>query len=120
MEQDDFTLPELTVGDKVLWHDNPTAINRNTACSGIISRRPGKFTVAVLIWAEESGWVEKMSVRHKDDPFWRTADTAQSWMQWGCFELHPETEALRELRPLITRLKLEAAKLKKPEKETVA
>lgn len=110
---DEFTLPELTVGDKVLWHDNPFAPNKSTAAAGIISRRPGKHTVAVLIWGENTGWMEKLSVRHKDDPFWKTSEMASQWGQWGCFELHPETEALRELRPLITRLKVEAAKGKK-------
>lgn len=107
---DAFSIPDLTVGDKILWHDNPSHPDRNTACAGIISRRPGKHTVAVLVWGENTGWIEKLSVRHKDDPFWKTSEMAGQWGQWGCFELHPETEMLRELKPLITKLKVEAAK----------
>ena len=69
-----------------------------------------------LVWAPNTGFVEKASVRHKDDPFWRESETAAAWAKWGCYEIHPDAIAMRELKPLMTRLKLEAAKTKKTDK----
>jgi hypothetical protein len=58
--------------------------------------------------------VEKKSVRHKDDPFWRESEMAGNWAKWGCFTLHPTTETLKEIKGLLTKLKLDAARSDEP------
>ena len=104
---------DLSVGDMILWYSNP--FSPEDPVMGWISKKPGNQTVTVLIYAEEAGFVEKPSVRHKDDPFWKENETAASWGRWGAFTIHPNTQALKELRGLLTKQKIEAAK-KKDEK----
>lgn len=108
----DFKMPDLSVGDMVLWYSNP--FGPQDPVMGWVSRKPGTQTINILVWAEDAGFVEKPSVRHVDDPFWKTSDTASAWGKWGCFALHPNTKALAELQSLLTRQKIEAAK-KKPQ-----
>lgn len=107
-----FQMPDLVVGDMVLFHNNPQNRDINQAAMGWVSQRPGVSTISVLIWAPNTGFVEKPSVRHADDPFWKESEMAASWAKWGCFELHPNTKALKELKAIITRQKVEAAKVK--------
>jgi hypothetical protein len=38
---------------------------------------------------------------------------ASNTQQWGCYELHPSTKALKELQSLLTKQKIEAAKAPK-------
>jgi hypothetical protein len=107
---ENFHMPELAVGDMVIWYSNP--MSPQDGAMGWISSKPGTQTVKVLIWAEEAGFVEKPSVRHRDDPFWKTNETASAWGKWGCFDLHPNTKALKEMQTLLTKSKIEAAKKK--------
>jgi hypothetical protein len=106
-----FEMPELAVGDMVVWYSNPFA--PQDPVMGWVSRKPGSQAINILVWAEDAGFVEKPSVRHMNDPFWRESDTAAAWGKWGSFDLHPSTKALKELHGLLTRQKIEAAK-KKP------
>lgn len=109
-----FSLPDLNVGDMVVWYSNPFA--PQDPAMGWVSRKPGTQTINILVWAEDAGFVEKPSVRHVEDPFWRENETAAAWGKWGAFDLHPSTQALKELRALLTKSKIEAAK-KKPQDE---
>jgi hypothetical protein len=104
----DFKMPEVGIGDLVLFYDNPFSPDSHSM--GWISTKPGVATVKVLVFAEEAGFVEKPSVRHKDDPFWKTSETAQAWGRWGCWDYHPSTRAMKELQALLTKSKIEAAK----------
>lgn len=104
----DFKMPEVGIGDLVLFYDNPFTPDAHSM--GWVSTKPGVQTIKVLVFAEEAGFVEKPSVRHKDDPFWRESETAQAWGRWGCWDFHPSTRALKELQTLLTRSKIEAAK----------
>jgi len=106
----DFQPPDLMVGDMILYYSDP--FNPADPLMGWVSRRPGRQAINILVWAEDAGFVEKPSVRHKDDPFWRESETAAQWAQWGCFELHPQTKALKEVSALLTKAKIEAAKKK--------
>lgn len=106
-----FSMPDLMVGDMVLWYSNPLVLQ--DPVMGWVSRKPGLQTINILVWAEDAGFVEKPSVRHASDPFWRESETAAAWGKWGAFDLHPNTKALKELQGLLTRQKIEAAK-KKP------
>jgi hypothetical protein len=105
-----MALPELNVGDMVVWYSNPFA--PQDPVMGWVSRRPGAQTINILVWAEDAGFVEKPSVRHVDDPFWKESETAASWGKWGAFDLHPSTKALRELQSVLTKTKIEIAKKK--------
>lgn len=101
--------PVTKVGTMVLWHCNPFHPDPSQAVMGWISQPPGHSTVNCLVWAPSTGFVEKASVRHKDDPFWKESETAAAWSKWGCYEVHPDSIALNELRGLITRMKVDAA-----------
>jgi len=103
-----FQMPALGVGDMVLFYDNPYTTDHPVM--GWVSSKPGVQTIKILVWAEEAGFVEKPSVRHREDPFWRESETAQAWQKWGAFDLHPSTKALKELNALLTKQKIEAAK----------
>lgn len=103
-----FDLTTLIPCDRVLWYPDPT--NPQSPVMGFVASPPGSQTVNILVYAPATGFVEKQSVRHKDDPFWKNSDTAQSWWQWGCFELHPETVMLRELKSLLTTVKAQKAR----------
>jgi hypothetical protein len=106
-----FEMPELGVGDMVVWYSNP--FNPQDPVMGWVSRKPGSQAINILVWAEDAGFVEKPSVRHVDDPFWKESETAAAWSKWGGFAMHPNTKALKELQTLLTKQKIEAAK-KKP------
>lgn len=105
---DNFQMPELAIGDMVLFYDNP--FSPQDASMGWISSKPGTQTVKILVWGENTGFVEKQSVRHKDDPFWKTSETASAWGKWGAFDIHPNTRALKELQAMLTKAKIDAAK----------
>lgn len=104
----DFKMPEVAIGDMVLWHPDHTSVDSPTL--GWIIERPGRETVSILVFSQSMGFVEKKSVRHKDDSFWRENENAGNWAQWGCFSLHSSTELLKELKGLLTKAKVEAAK----------
>jgi len=109
---DTFSMPDLVVGDMVLFYNDPHNKDPNQAAMGWVSQRPGANTTNILIWAPSAGFVEKPSVRHIDDPFWKTSDTAPSWAKWGAFDLHPSTKALKDLKALLTKQRIEAARSK--------
>jgi len=102
------TVPTVELGDLVLWHDDPAG--SSTPALGWVIERPGRETISILVFSQASGFVEKKSVRFKDDPFWKESEMAPNWAQWGCFTLHPTTELLKELKPFLTKLKLDAAR----------
>jgi hypothetical protein len=105
---ENFVQPELGVGDMVLWYSNPAA--PQDPVMGWVSRKPGVQTINILVWAEDAGFVEKPSVRHVEDPFWKESESAASWGRWGAYTLHPSTKALKELQALLTKQKIDSAK----------
>lgn len=107
----EFDVQSLVVGDMVLWYSNP--LGPTEPVMGWVSRRPGCESINILVWAEDAGFIEKPSVRHVNDPFWKTSEMAQAWCKWGCFDLHPNTKALKEMQGLLNKQKLDAAR-KKP------
>ena len=94
-----FVMPEVELGDLVLYHSNP--LNPNSPAMGWVSRRPGTQTVYVLVFSENAGFVEKPSVRHIDDT---GLQENAAWREWGCFELHPTTLLMRKLKTFMPRL----------------
>jgi hypothetical protein len=106
-----YAMPEVGIGDLVLWHDDP--INPSTPAMGWVIEKPGRESVSILVFSQSAGFVEKKSVRHKDDPFWRESELSGKWQIWGCWDFHPSTAMLKELKSMMTKAKLEAAKTKK-------
>lgn len=102
-----FVQPSLIVGDRVLFYDKPQ--NPQKPCFGFVSRKPGVSTISILVYGGDVGFIEKPSVRHKDDPFWQTQESG-NWGKWGCYEIHPESKLLAEIQQLL-------AKAKTPKKE---
>ena len=108
----DFTMPELNIGDMVLWYSDPS--NPQNPSMGWVSRRPGVQTITILIWAEDAGLIEKPSVRHIDDPFWTDSQSASAWNKWGAFKPHPTTAMLKQVVEIAKNLKVQAARAQKP------
>lgn len=99
MEAESFSPPSVRVGDSVYWYNDPLSCNEPTL--GWIVQRPGAFTVSILTFSPNSGFQEKPSVRHKDDPgLQENAD----WRQWGCWELTPQAGQLRKIDSLTTQI----------------
>lgn len=101
------SMPEIEVGDLCFWHDDP--LNSSPPSLGWCIQR-GRETISVLVFTDTSGFVEKKSVRFKDDPFWKTSEMAGNWSQWGCWAPHPHTETLKEIKALLTKMKMDAAR----------
>lgn len=93
-----WQMPNVNVGDRVLFYDNP--FSSDNAQLGFVLSSPGASTTSILVFTR-SGFVEKLSVRHADDPFWKESETAQQWQIWGCWRIHPEVEAIREIQDLL-------------------
>jgi hypothetical protein len=101
-------IADLNLADLVLWHDDPFSTASPPSVGWVLQK--GRETISILVFSENSGFVEKKSVRHRDDPFWRESELATNWTQWGCFSVHPTTELLRELKPFLTKMKVDAAR----------
>ena len=106
----DWKQPELSVGDAVLFYDNPS--NPEEPSMGWVIEKPGVQTISVLVFTQSAGFVEKRSVRHLDDPFWQTSDTATAWHRWGCYRPHPMTELVPVLREMVSDWKIAKARRK--------
>ena len=102
--------PELRVGDLVLYYSNP--INPVEPLLGFVVERPGKTSISILAFGQSTGFIEKKSVRHKDDPFWKEDESANAWHKWGCYTLHPLTEMMPVMKKLITAMKIEESRTK--------
>lgn len=68
---------------------------------GWVCQRPGVNTVSVLIFSTASGFVEKPSVRHIDDP--GLSENA-AWRQWGAWDFHPSTTTLKKIEGLLPQI----------------
>lgn len=104
----DFQLPELRVGNLVLFYSDP--IGTCEPMIGWVLKKPGIHSISILCFSEATGFVEKTSVRHREDPFWRESESASAWQKWGCFEVHPDTIALQSIPEIATKLKIMLAK----------
>lgn len=99
MEADSFSPPPVRVGDSVYWYNDP--LNCNEPTLGWIVQRPGALTVTILTFSPNFGFLEKPSVRHKDDPgLLENAD----WRQWGCWEYTPMTTQLRKMDSVMSQI----------------
>lgn len=91
----EFQPPEVSIGDEVLFHADPR--NHNNPCLGFVCSNPGRSTLTLLVFAEQTGWAFRQSVRHKDDP--GLLENPQ-WQQWGCWEFTKKQALLKKLETL--------------------
>ena len=94
-----FVPPEVKPGDIVYWYRDP--LNLRDPNVGIVVGPPGAMTITILLLGSQSGFVEKQSVRHKDDPGLR--DNAD-WRLWGCWEYSSLTETIKRLDKELSRI----------------
>lgn len=105
-----FTMPEIELGDMVIFHQdaqNPGAVQ---PVIGWVCEHPGRVTVSILTFTPETGFVDKRSVRHASDPFWKEDENAGTWSRHGSWDYHPTTKLLKEVRGLLSQAKIAAAK----------
>lgn len=98
----DFTPPEARLGDTVLWYHDP--VTMSDPCVGWISQRPGAVTVTVLVFAPGIGFVEKPSVRHKDDPGLKENP---AWRSWGCWDFSDGHKDMARAQQVATSLAMQ-------------
>lgn len=72
------------LGDQVYWFAD--TVTQTNPLVGWISRTPGEYTVNILVFAPDVGFMEKASVRHKDDP---GLLENPAWRTWGCWDFSP-------------------------------
>lgn len=99
MEADSFSPPTIRIGDAVYWYHDP--LNCNDPTLGWVVQRPGVHTVTILTFSPNFGFLEKPSVRHKDDP---GLQEHSEWRTWGCWEYTPQTAQLRKMDSLMAQV----------------
>ena len=99
MEAESFSPPVPRIGDSVYWYHDP--LNCNEPTLGWIVQRPGVFTVSILTFSPSTGFLEKPSVRHRDDP---GLQENSEWRQWGCWEFTPQSAQLRKMDGLMSQI----------------
>jgi hypothetical protein len=102
------TPPECKIGTQVYYYRDP--LNLDDPSVGFICRRPGALTVSIMVFSPSGGLVEKMSVRHKDDPGLRENE---AWRQWGCWDFSDLEKNIRKILPLTASLMAQYERSKK-------
>lgn len=95
----DFSPPEVRLGDTVYWYNDP--LNTVEPQLGWVCQRPGSVTVSLLVFAPGIGFVEKPSVRHKDDP---GLHENPNWRVWGCWEFSQAHKDIARAQKVATSL----------------
>jgi hypothetical protein len=99
MEVASFSPPPVSIGDCVYWYHDPLTCAEPTL--GWVVQRPGAHTVSILTFSPFSGFQEKPSVRHREDP---GLQENSEWRQWGCWEYTPQTTQLKKLDSLTAKV----------------
>lgn len=99
MEAESFSPPPLKIGDCVYWYHDPLSCNDPSV--GWVSQRPGVQTANILVFTPYTGFQEKPSVRHREDP--GLQENAE-WRQWGCWEYAPQTAQLKKLDGMMAQI----------------
>lgn len=76
-----YAPPSVRLGDTVYWYHDPLSMQDPQL--GWVCQRPGALTVTLLVFSPGVGFVEKASVRYKDDP---GLNENPAWRQWGCWD----------------------------------
>lgn len=87
----EFKKPDVGIGTQVLYYRDP--MNPQDPQLGFVSEKPGAQTLTISVMTR-SGFVEKASVRHIDDPGLKENP---AWRQWGCWDLTDTEKTLRRV-----------------------
>jgi hypothetical protein len=82
-------MPIPRAGDIVLYSTDRQ--NFANATIGFVYKRPGGTTIDILVFTP-SGWVDRRSVHHKDDPGWLES---KHWGADGAWELAQITQDIQ-------------------------
>lgn len=85
-----WQMPVPRTGDMVLFSIDHQ--NFNDATIGFVYKRPGGSTIDLLAFTP-TGWVDRRSVHHKDDPGWQ-GETF--WQADGAWDFAPITLDIRK------------------------
>lgn len=91
-----WEMPVPRVGDIVLYSNDPK--NLSNATIGFVYKRPGGTTIDILVFTP-TGWVDRRSVHHKDDPGWLES---KHWIEDGAWDLAPITQDINLAVSLLT------------------
>lgn len=94
-----YAPPEVRLGDTVYWYHDP--LTRNDPQLGWVCARPGSLTVTLLVFAPGVGFIEKPSVRFKDDP--GLVDNP-NWRGWGCWDFSDAHKEMERVKGLASKL----------------
>jgi len=83
-----WQMPRPNMGDMVFFSTD--VHNFSNPCLGFVVQNPGDSTVRILTFTP-TGWVDRPSVHHKDDPDLKTDN---AWEELGCWAFAPITEAI--------------------------
>lgn len=101
-----WTMPRPGIGDAVLYSNDHASFSDPVL--GWVIRAPGDSTVHLLVFAPELGFVEKSSVRHRDDP---AIKDNPGWWEHGVWAFTAAQEAINSVGPLKTQLAVALSKL---------
>lgn len=86
---ENWTMPRPRVGDVVLFSSDVHSFSNPTV--GWVIKEPGDSTVYILTFTH-TGWVERPSVHHKDDP---AISGDNGWSDLGVWDFAPITLDIR-------------------------
>lgn len=85
-----WQMPVPEIGDIVLFSVDHQ--NFDSATIGFVYKRPGGSTIDILAFTP-SGWVDRRSVHHKNDPGWLEGNF---WQDDGAWDFAPLTRDIRK------------------------
>jgi hypothetical protein len=85
-----WDMPVPRAGDIVLFSPDPK--NFDNATIGFCYKRPGSSTIDILVFTP-TGWVDRRSVHHRDDPGWIEA---KHWNDDGAWDFAPITKDIQK------------------------
>lgn len=92
--------PKLRVGDPVLYYPNPHSETQRPLLGWCLSDPvAGQDSVNLLVFTDEAGFVQRIAIRHRNNPILREKPTLAALGGWD------EAPIMRDMR------KLEAAKI---------
>jgi len=84
----EWTMPIPNMGDMVFFSTD--VHNFSNPSIGFVMQTPGDSTVRILCFTP-TGWVDRPSVHHKDDP---SLAGSPGWAELGCWDFAPITKAI--------------------------
>lgn len=101
-----WTMPRPKIGDAVLYSNDPA--NFSDPVMGWVIRQPGDSAVHLLVFAPETGFIEKNSVHHRDDP---DLKENPGWWEYGAWAFTDAQEAINSAVSLKSQLAIAMSKL---------